>query len=391
MCLTILPVCIIISAVIKAFSEENIMRKISAIALLFLIVCALCSCTVGKIGDETVTNDGDTVNGEITAEGGKNDGISEPDNGTVSEPDDSRDIITDIVLRADENTELDLGYVGEERAIRDFSLDGEGNLYLLQSDGTVLLYDGNGNFKEKTDLKLGDSGLAAFGIACGDGAMYLLDGHNNAVLTVKNAEVTNVSSLSFSDVGLVKNYYEVSDGVLLMSFYDIDGACTAEVDVTGADAAIVGEKVPGYLIEENLTYQPEVIYDEESMRAVGVTVYESGEAADSFRIAAAEEGRTLIGLTLYGVSDGKYYGTLGEFVNSSDTPADEEYVQSSVCIDVKSGRIEKGESGLSGDEIVKLTNGGAYCMKISDGVLTVKPVGAYFDDMPETDENIIER
>ena len=30
-------------------------------------------------------------------------------------------------------------------------------------------------------------------------------------------------------------------------------------------------------------------------------------------------------------------------------------------------------------------------MKISDGVLTVKPVGAYFDDMPETDENIIER
>lgn len=202
-----------------------------------------------------------------------------------------------------------------------------------------------------------------------------------------------MSSLSFSDVGLVKNYYEVSDGVLLMSFYDIDGAYTAEVDVTGADAAIVGEKLPGYLVDKNMTYSPEVIYGEgeEGVKAVEVTVYNSGEVADVFRIAAAEEGRTSIGLTLYGVSDGKYYGTLGEFVIHGDAPSDEEYVQSSVCIDTKNGKIEKGESGLSGDEIVKLTNGGAYCMKISDGVLTVKPVGAYFGDMPETDENIIER
>lgn len=370
------------------------MKKTSAIALILALIFILCSCADVKNEGDTVVKDGEEIvkNDDVS---GNNEtgGTPESDDKTADE-NDAVSIITDITLRADEHPELDLGYAEGERVIRDFALDGEGSLYLLQRDGTVLVYDSVGSFEKEIDLRLGDSGLTAFGIACGDGAMYLLDGHNNAVLTVKNAEVTNVSSLSFSDVGLVKYYYEVSDGVLLMSFYDIDGAYTAEVDVTGAEAAIVGEKLPGYLVDKNMTYSPEVIYGEgeEGMKAVEVTVYNSGEVADVFRIAAAEEGRTTVGFAIYGASDGKYYGTLGEFVIHGDAPSDEEYVQTSVCIDTKNGKIEKGESGLSGDEIVKLTDNGTYCMKISDGTLTVKPVGAYFDDdMPETDENIIER
>lgn len=369
------------------------MKKTSAIALILALIFILCSCADVKNEGDTVVKDGEEIvkNDDVS---GNNEtgGTPESDDKTADE-NDAVSIITDITLRADEHPELDLGYAEGERVIRDFALDGEGSLYLLQRDGTVLVYDSVGSFEKEIDLRLGDSGLTAFGIACGDGAMYLLDGHNNAVLTVKNAEVTNVSSLSFSDVGLVKNYYEVSDGVLLMSFYDIDGSYTAEVDVTGAEAAIVGEKLPGYLVDKNMTYSPEVIYGEgeEGMKAVEVTVYNSGEVADVFRIAAAEEGRTTVGIAIYGASDGKYYGTLGEFVIHGDAPWNEEYVQSVVCVDTKMGKIRKGNGSLSGDEIVKLTDNGTYCMKISDGTLTVKPVGAYFDDMPETDENIIER
>lgn len=79
--------------------------------------------------------------------------------------------------------------------------------------------------------------------------LYLLDGHNNVILTVEQGKLKTVSLLGFSDVGMVKSLYVDRDGVLWLSFANIEGAYTAAIDPSGDEAKIVGETQPGYLID----------------------------------------------------------------------------------------------------------------------------------------------
>ena len=286
----------------------------------------------------------------------------------------------DISLSADAHAELNFGYDDNgERVIRDFAID-NGNVYILQKDGTVAKYDDSGNFKEKYDLNLDDSGLTAFRLTCKGGKMYLLDGHNNAVITAENGEVKNVSALSFSDVGLVKNFYATANNTLIMSFADIEEAYTAEIDLSKETAEIIREKQRGYLIDENVTYLPEQGDSETGAHQIDVTFFKSGNEIDKFSIVPAESGRSLIGLLAYGVSGGNCLGLLHEFVNPTGAPEDEQYIQTPVSINANDGTIQTSESRLDGDEVIKLTSGGTYCMKISDSSLTIKPIGEYFSD-----------
>ena len=296
----------------------------------------------------------------------------------------------DISLSADAHAELNFGYYGDERIIKDFAID-NGYVYILQRDGTVLKYDNSGNFEEKYDLNLDDQGLTAFRLTCKNGKMYLLDGHNNAIITAENGDVKNVSTLSFSDVGLVKNFYATTNNTLIMSFADIEEAYTAEIDLSKAAAEIIGEKRKGYLIDENVTYLPKVSDSENNAKQVDITVYESGNVTNTFSISPAESDRSIIGLSIYGVSGGNCFGLLHEFVNPTGAPEDEQYIQTSVNINANDGTIQTSESCLDGDEIIKLSSGGTYCMKISDSSLTIKPIGEYFSDWQPGDAYVIKK
>ena len=327
------------------------MKKIRLSLCLFTFLLLLCSC------------------------------LKEPINNLSS---DTKNHTVDITLNESEHPELRLESVNGEYAVRDFAVD-NGEIYILQEDDTVLRYDQNGTFLEKQVLNLSEQGLTASRIAHGNDALYLLDGHNNAVITVKNGEVSNVSVLNFSDVGMIKNFYATENGTLFLSFADTEEAYSVEIDPTEAETKRIGEKQRGYLIGKNVTYLPEVIDDDNGTSRLKATLFESGEKTEEFYIGSTEKSRTVIGLSLYGLSDGNWFGILHEFVNEGENPDDEQYVQTFVNINPKDGKIKTSDRCLDDRDIVKLSKDDTYCMSLSDKTLTVKPIRAFFSNWTESD------
>lgn len=297
----------------------------------------------------------------------------------------------EVTLKAADHPELDLGYANSEgeRVICDLVIDEDGSLYILQRDGIIHKYSGDGRLLETYDLKLDDQGLTAYRLTCGGGKIYLLDGHNNAVITAVKDKIENVSVLDFSDVGMSKSFYADESGRLFMSFANLDEAYSAEVDLSGETAVIAGERQRGYLIGRNTTYLPEVISNDNGS-CVKVTVFREGQEAERFTVVPSDSAESLFGLSIYGLSEGEYFGLMHAFVNETDDPDKEEYIQAPVVIDPDAGTVRvAGFSTESG--VIELTIGGAYCMTISDDGLSVRPVERCFTDIRDSGEYIIEK
>lgn len=132
--------------------------------------------------------------------------------------------------------------------------------------------------------------------------LYLLDGHNNVILTVEQGKLKTVSVLGFSDVGMVKSLYVDRDGVLWLSFANIEGAYTAAIDPSRDEAKIVGETQPGYLIGPDLTYLPEFLSEQDE-----AVVEPSSE--ETYRMAFSDEALTIqpIGAYFSGRESGTDY------------------------------------------------------------------------------------
>ncbi len=327
------------------------MKNISCWITIFTLLFILCSCSEEHIND---------IN-----------------SGVGKQP-------IEVTLNANEHTELNFEYTNGERAIRDFVVD-SAEIYILQGDSSILHYNRNGKFIEEYDLNLSEQGLTASGITCSNGKIYLLDGHNNAIITAENDEIKNVSVLNFTDIGMVKNFYAQKNGTLIMSFSDVEEAYTVEVDPTGAETEIVGEKQKGYLIGEDITYLPEVIYDYDETSRIKATIYKSGERISEFSIGAREKARSIAGLSIYGISNDNWFGILHEFVNYGGNPDDEKYIQTSVSFNIKDKKIKTFESSFNDDEIIKLSENDTYCMSFSNESLTIKPISECFSDWNDND------
>lgn len=343
------------------------MKKSLMFPFLFAALLVLCACTQGAEADAPTANAGIT-----------------------------------LTLRAAEHPELDFGMAGEQRALMDFAVGTDGLVYLLGQDGQILAYRADGTLAAEYDLALRQQGLTACRIAAGDGVLYLLDGHNNVILTVEQGKIKTVSVLGFSDVGMVKSLYVDWDGVLWLSFANIEGAYTAAIDPSGDEAKIVGETQPGYLIGPDLTYLPEFLSEQDEAeeaegKQLGITLYQNGQTLDRFCISPTDPHRSITGLQLYGPTDDdrdgktKYAGMLLEFVNETDDPAQEQLLQTPVLIDPEAGTLEAAELSLPDEAVVEPSSEETYRMAFSDEALTIQPIGAYFSGRESGTDYVLTR
>ena len=343
------------------------MKKSLMFPFLFAALLSLCACTQGTEADAPTANAG---------------------------------II--LTLRAAEHPELDFGMAGEQRALMDFAVGTDGLVYLLGQDGQILAYRADGTLAAEYDLALRQQGLTACRIAAGDGVLYLLDGHNNVILTVEQGKIKTVSVLGFSDVGMVKSLYVDWDGVLWLSFANIEGAYTAAIDPSGDEAKIVGETQPGYLIGPDLTYLPEFLSEQDEAeeaegKQLGITLYQNGQTLDRFCLRAADPHRSITGLQLYGLADDdrdgktKYAGMLLEFVNETDDPEQEQLLLTPVLIDPEAGTLEAADLSLPDEAVVEPSSEETYRMAFSDEALTIQPIGAYFSGRESGTDYVLTR
>ena len=232
--------------------------------------------------------------------------------------------------------------------------------------------------------------------------LYLLDGHNNVILTVEQGKLKTVSVLGFSDVGMVKSLYVNRDGVLWLSFANIEGAYTAAIDPSGDEAKIVGETQPGYLIGPDLTYLPEFLSEQDEAeeaegKQLGITLYQNGQTLDHFCISPADPHRSITGLQLYGPTDDdrdgktKYAGMLLEFVNETDDPEQEQLLLTPVLIDPEAGTLEAADLSLPDEAVVEPSSEETYRMAFSDEALTIQPIGAYFSGRESSTDYVLTR
>lgn len=285
-----------------------------------------------------------------------------------------------LTLRAEKHPELDL----EQHPPQDFALGTDGLVYLLGEDGRVLAYHSDGSLAAEYTLNLSEQGLTACRLAAGDGVLYLLDGHNNAILTVVQGEVSAVSTLGFSDVGLVQSLFVDRDGMLYLSFADVEkDAYTAAVDPSGKEVRLIRETQPGYLLSPGRTYLPKIIQAEDGTNQVSVTLYQDGHTLDTVLLRTAEPQRSLVGLRLYGPSDGSgapagYPGILFELVNETNDPTQEKLLQTPVLLDLEGKTVRTTSSSLTEDTVVELSAAGCYAMVCSGDTLTIQGVSECF-------------
>lgn len=260
-------------------------------------------------------------------------------------------------------------------SIRDFCFSGDGTLLLLQMSGTIYEYDFKGTLLGTYDLHLSDRGLTAFQIAAGpDGIFYLLDGHNNAVITAGRDAVRNVSTVDFCDVG-VFGYFGCDDGGnLIVSAFDMEAGCyfTSPLDVSGPEA-VPGPRWTGRPLTGDLTVQPRLLGDSpyaSSAKDIRISVYSGGTLIEQFVLTSAAEDSSIAGLAIYGLMEGDYFGKLFAFVPNSST-GNEELVQTFLRVDPKEKSILAGVSQITGDETIRSFAGDSYFMAHAGDTITI--------------------
>ena len=153
-----------------------------------------------------------------------------------------------LTLRAAEHPELDFGMAGEQRALMDFAVGTDGLVYLLGQDGQILAYRADGTLAAEYDLALRQQGLTACRIAAGEGVLYLLDGHNNVILTVEQGKIKRlpltgqVAAISAGIVGGVPmldlDYPEDSHADVDLNLIGTDAGGIVEIQGTGEHSTL---------------------------------------------------------------------------------------------------------------------------------------------------------
>ena len=198
-------------------------------------------------------------------------------------------------LTADAYPAIDFTYHEEYMnfAVCDFALLPNGNLLLLTMSESVTEIAPDGSVVGTYTYPFTENGMTAYRIAADEnGNFYLLDGRNNAVHKVDRQGILRTISIDKPDVTATRGFYVTAEDTLVLENYNDDRIRSVfTLDVSGDNAQIVGDAVPGVLLSDGyraeMTYIPDnegETWDGGMTKRLSITLY-NGDGAIVFSYA----------------------------------------------------------------------------------------------------------
>lgn len=293
-----------------------------------------------------------------------------------------------LTFTAQEHPELDFSAAADGLPkIRDFCFTPQGHVLLLQLSDCVTEYDPSGRLLGIYSYPFAEQGWTACRLACGNqDRFYLLDGHNNAVLSARRNRLEQAAFLDDTmDAGAFTRFACDAQGRLVISTVDLEGdflSYTCTLDVTG-EHAVAGPRQPGLWLDQGITFQPQLLGDEPSAAAapaVRLQLYQDGQPQRTLVLSCdADDGTSIAGLSLWQAAGDTCLGHLFTLRPAPGQASGEQVNEYLLRLDLAAGTVELADPPAAQATDIRYWNGQGYYLYRQEDAIVIRPLSG--DDL----------
>ena len=305
-----------------------------------------------------------------------------------------------LTFSADNYPELDFGIWSHDAGytIRDFAFSQQNTILLLQMSGIISEYDFSGKLLGIYDYKLSEQGFTAFRICAGpQDVIYLLDGHNNCVLTCNREKVIRLSHVDWNDLGLAKNYFECNpNGNPCLSVIhpslkvsgNVAASFTYALNVDG-NSATIEETLVGCGLAGGITFQISKVGESLGTRELTFDIYSDGTFDCRISVSTnSPEDLSIIGADLLGIIDNQHLIKIIEVKCTADSA--KEYITTSyLLVDTENDAFYICECSIPDDAIIRYIDDQTFFLSRKEDSISIVTIDNAYFNLTETDYFII--
>lgn len=319
---------------------------------------------------------------------------------THENPSKNKQKFTSVTFSSKDNPELDFGIWDHdgEYTIRDFSFTRNDTILLLQMTGIISEYDFSGNLIGIYDYKLSEQGLTAFRICSGNQeTLYLLDGHNNSIITCNREKIVGTSYVNWTDLGLVGNYFDCDkDGKPCLSAADptirVQGNVVASFTYTlnvDDDHVVVEDVLTGRGIAGGFSFQIRTLDETLGTREIYIDIYRDNILDCTISVSSVfPENKPIIGAELIGVIKDQYLIKITEVIYPSDSI--QYYISSTyILVDKISGKFQSCECTIDANSIIRYIDSETFYLSRMNDIITITSIEESCHNFSPTDRFIV--
>lgn len=280
-----------------------------------------------------------------------------------------------------EHPELDFGLAEHDgqRTIRDFALNREGNLLLLELSAQVYEYSAKGELLATYDFGFAEKGLTAYLMTVDQsGNFYFVDGHNCLIIRANKKGILGTAALGdkaiIKEPGLIKAISALDENLLAITAISPSDylTYTYEVDVSGEEAVCLASN-GGTVLGNGYSYENILLLNENGgvTDSTKVTIYKNGQVENEFEVR--RPNNFVVGLRILGISaEDTYFANLSEYL-----PGDI-FQERLVVLNRQGEIIAMGKGVLKSDDLIRGYQGNSYVLRFETDGLTVFPFQKLF-------------
>lgn len=305
-----------------------------------------------------------------------------------------------LTFNTENYPELDFGIWSHDNGymIRDFAFTPKNTILLLQMPGIISEYDFSGKLLGVYDYKLSEHGFTAFRICAGlQDVIYLLDGHNNSVLTCNREEVIQSSHVDWNDLGLAKNYFECnSNGIPCLSAThpslkvsgNVSASFTYALNVDD-ERTTIEETFVGCGLAGGITFQISKLGESLGTRELTFDIYSNGTFDCRISVSTnSPEDLSIIGADILGIINNQYLIKIIEVKCTADST--QEYITTSyLLIDTENKVFYICECSIPDNAIIRYIDDKSFFLSRKEDSISIVSIDNAYFNLTQTDYFVI--